>query len=217
LPAGEKQVTLYFPLYALQIDAVELDDGAVCTPHCAPIKWIAFGDSITEGREPDHPGNSYVNRLARMLDAEVYNQAISGEIFRSQKIVKGSYPPCDFVTVAYGTNDFRKQPPELLIPEMAAFLDQLTEAFPNRPIFCLLPLWRKDHEVVTQGRTLTEVRDILRQEAEKHPRIRIIDCWDFIPHDETLFFDRRLHPNDIGFAHYAEALYQQLRQFLPNS
>ena len=214
LPQGEKQVTLYFPLYRLLVDSVELDDGAMWTPCRAPLKWIAFGDSITEGREPDHPGNSYVNRLARMLDAEVYNQGISGEMFRSRKIVPGTYPPCDFVTVAYGTNDFRKQPADLLIPEMSAFLQQVTEEFPKTPIFCLLPLWRKDHEVVTQNRTLTQVREILRQEAEKYPQIHIIDCWDFIPHDESLFYDYRLHPNDAGFAHYAEALYQEIFQFL---
>lgn len=215
LPKGDKLVTLYFPLYRMLLDSVELDDNASWSPYRAPIKWIAFGDSITEGREPDHPGNSYTNRLSRMLNAELFNQGISGEMFRSRKIVPGTYPSCDFVTVAYGTNDFRKQPAELLIPEMTAFLRQITEEFPHTPIFCLLPLWRKDHEVISQGRTLTEVRTILRQEAEKFPQIRIIDCWDFIPHEEDWFYDRRLHPNDAGFACYAEALYRQIVTFLP--
>lgn len=217
LPEGEKRVTLYFPLYTMQIDAVELDDGATLSPCRHSRKWVVFGDSISEGREPDHPCSSYVCRLARMLDAEVYNQAISGEIFRSRKIVPGTYPQCDFVSVAYGTNDFRKQEYDLLIPEVAAFFRQVTETFPNVPIFYLLPLWRKDHDVVTRGRTLEDVRIILRQEAEKYPQIHIIDCWDFIPHEEPYFFDRRLHPNDEGFSFYAEALYPEILRHLPQA
>ena len=215
LPEGEKRVTLYFPLYTMRIDAVELDDGASIRPYIHSRKWVVFGDSITEGREPNHPSNAYVCRLARMLDAEVFNQAISGEIFRSRKIVSGTYPECDFVTVAYGTNDFRKQPAELLIPEASAFFRQVTEAFPDVPIFYLLPLWRKDKDRVTRGRTLEEVRGILRQEAEKYPKITVIDCWDFIPNEEQYFFDRRLHPNDEGSAFYADALYQKLAKRLP--
>lgn len=215
LPEGKKRITLYFPIYAMRIDAVELEDGATLTPQTHRRTWVVFGDSISEGREPDHPCNSYVCRLARMLDAEVYNQSISGEIFRSRKIVPGTYPRCDFVSVAYGTNDFRKQDPERLIPEMVSFLDQVTEEFPDIPIFCLLPLWRKDKDVVTRERTLEEVRDILRREAERYPQIHIIDCWDFIPQEEQYFFDRRLHPNDAGFSCYAEALYPEILRHLP--
>lgn len=215
LPEGNKRITLYFPLYTMQIDAVELDDGATLSPCHYSRKWVVFGDSISEGREPDHPCSSYVCRLARMLDAEVYNQAISGEIFRSRKIVPGTYPQCDFVSVAYGTNDFRKQEYDLLIPEVSSFFRQVTDAFPNVPIFYLLPLWRKDKDRVTRGRTLEEVRVLLRQEAEKYPQIHIIDCWDFIPHDEQYFFDQRLHPNDAGFAFYAEALYPEFKKHLP--
>ena len=215
LPEGEKRVTLYFPLYTMQIDAVELDDGATLTPYRHTFSWVVFGDSISEGREPDHPCSAYVCRLSRMLDAQVYSQAISGEIFRSRKIVPGTYPRCDFVSVAYGTNDFRKQDYDLLIPEVSAFFRQVTDAFPNTPIFYLLPLWRKDKDRVTQGRTLEEVRPLLRQEAEKYPQIHVIDCWDFIPHEEQYFFDQRLHPNDAGFAFYAEALCPEFRKHLP--
>lgn len=215
LPCGEKRVTLYFPLYPMVIDAVELDGGAAFRPYEHRRTWVAFGDSITEGREPNHPSNAYTCRVARLLDAQLYNQAISGEIFRSRKIVPGSYPACDLVTVAYGTNDFRKQPPELLLPEANAFFRQLTEAFPSTPIFYLLPLWRKDKDQVTTGRTLEEVRQLLKAEAETFPGIRVIDCWDFIPPREELFYDQRLHPNDDGFVYYAEALYKALAEHLP--
>ena len=215
LPSGTKQVTLYFPLYPMLVDAVELDDGASLTTVSHSRKWVVFGDSISEGREPDHPSNAYVCRLARMLDAEVYNQSISGEIFRSRKIVPGTYPQCDFVSVAYGTNDFRKQEYDRLIPEVSAFFRQVTDAFPDVPIFYLLPLWRKDKDEVTRGRTFDEVCAILRQEAQKYPQICVIDCLDFIPHREEYFFDQRLHPNDKGFSFYAQALYPAILQHLP--
>ena len=68
---------------------------------------------------------------------------------------------------------------------------------------------------MTRGRTLDEVRTLLRQEAERYPQITVIDCWDFIPHDEQYFFDQRLHPNDAGFSFYAEALYPEFIKHLP--
>ena len=214
IPEGEKRITVHFPAYSMRLDLVELDDGATLEPYSHRCKWIAFGDSITEGREPMHPSNSYVCRLARRLDAEVYNQGISGEIFRSRKLVPGTYPKCDFVTVAYGTNDFRKQSKEMVRPEATAFLSQIVEEFSDVPIFYFLPLWRKDKGQITQGRTLEEVRALLREIAESFPQIIIIDCWDFIPHESVNFYDGYLHPNDTGFAFYAENLYRALMPHL---
>jgi len=214
LPSGEKRVTLYFPAYRMRIDAVELDDGAVCRPHRHKLDWLVFGDSITEGREPTHSDSSYINRVARMLDAQVYNQAISGEMFRVGKIMPGTYPKCDLVTVAYGTNDFRKQLPELLLPTVAVFFRELAAEFPNVPIVYFLPVWRKDKDRVTCGRTLEEVIPLLRKEAERYPQITVVDGWEFIPHDERYFYDARLHPNDEGAAYQAEGVYRALASCL---
>lgn len=98
---------------------------------------------------------------------------------------------------------------------MSSFLKQVTDEFPTVPIFCLLPLWRKDKDMITRGRTLEEVRAILQHEAEQYPQVHVIDCWDFIPHEEEYFFDRRLHPNDAGFACYAESLYSGYHKRAP--
>ena len=214
LPEGEKRVTLYFPAYKMRIDEVSLDDGAVFRPHQHKLNWLVFGDSITEGREPTHSDSPYINRVARRLDAQVYNQAISGEMFRVGKIMPGSYPACDFVTVAYGTNDFRKQEAELLLPTVAVFFRELVAEFPDVPIVYFLPVWRSDKDRITRGRTLEEVIPLLRKEAERWPQITVVDCWDFIPHEEGYFFDARLHPNDEGAACQAEGVYRAVARRL---
>ena len=76
-------------------------------------------------------------------------------------------------------------------------------------------LQHTEQPLLDAGLSAEEVRAILRQEAERYPQIHIIDCWDFIPHEEDYFYDRRLHPNDAGVACYAEALFPELIRHLP--
>ena len=91
---------------------------------------------------------------------------------------------------------------------------ELVAEFPNVPIVYFLPVWRSDKDRITRGRTLEEVIPLLRKEAERWPQITVVDCWDFIPHEEGYFFDARLHPNDEGAACQAEGVYRAIARRL---
>ncbi len=75
-PLGHKKdscrVTLYFPSHGERgiLEWVELDDGAVFTPHSFDRKWLFIGDSITQGWASDHDSLSYALRVARFFNAE---------------------------------------------------------------------------------------------------------------------------------------------------
>ena len=209
LKKGEKRVTVYFDNYrTINGLCVELTDGASVRPYIHKRTIIAFGDSITQGSSPRFPSNSYMHRLCRMLDARVYNFGVNGERFRKENIVPGTYPQCDFVTIALGTNDFghTDSTEAGFMNNMPEFLRKAAAEFPDVPIFVLLPLWRHNEDVPGNIGTLQSVRDRIAAEAKKYSNMTVIDCKSFIPAEPKYFADLVLHPNDEGAAKYADAL-----------
>jgi len=215
LQKGERRVTVYLPWNMLtRIRSVELAEGASFRPYTAKRKWIAFGDSITQGVRTEYASLSYVNRVARMLDAQVLNLGIGGDVMRDAGLLPHTYPDCEFVTSAFGTNDYSKDTEEFFSHHMPAYLHNLAAQFPNIPVFILLPLWRGMEDAAPEKPlgTLQEVRHRIAREAAKYENMTVIDCQHFLPHDAEFYGDTaRLHPNARGFACYADALYRALK------
>ena len=71
-----------------------------------PKTLTLFGDSITQGYDVLYPSSHYLLKCAATLNAQIYNKAIGGDIFRPELAqIKDSYEP-DYIVVAYGTNDW---------------------------------------------------------------------------------------------------------------
>ena len=210
LKKGEKRVTLYLGHYwHTEIASVELDDGAAFAPHVYRGRFLAFGDSITEGYNAVQPSGNYPARLGRMLDYEAVNYGIGGEHCRPGVITPGTYPECDFVLTAYGTNDFPKLPKETFEERLTAYMNNLQAAFPDTRVYVLLPIWRRTADEVHHSGTLRDLSARIREEAEKRG-FRVIDCYDFLYRDLTLYSDG-LHPNDEGDLLYAARLRAALK------
>lgn len=210
LPQGEKRVTLQLPNFCT-VDGITafLADGAAFRPHTHKGRVLCFGDSITQGYSAAYPARAYVAQLGRLLDMEVCNFGISGERFEEKKIVPGTYPPCDFVTVAYGTNDFGHEDAseELFGENMPAFFAKAAKEFAHVPVYVILPLWRADlDKVYNSVGSFESVRKRIADEAGKYPNFRVVDSWEFIPHKPGFFDDGFLHPNNKGMDRLAAAL-----------
>ena len=41
--------------------------------------------------------------------------------------------------------------------------------------------------------------------------MHVIDCYDFVPHDEKAFGDAWVHPSDEGFALYADRVIEAVK------
>lgn len=218
MPEGTKRVRLYMPAIChVELRDVELVDATFVWPVKSRYRWLAFGDSITEAHSSALPSMQYTEQVARSIDAEVFNQATGGEQFRAWKIVPGSYPKVDFITVAYGTNDFRHSPGMTeFLSELRGFFKALNEEFGDTPVLVLLPLWRKlemNGQAYAIG-TMDEVRRTIRTEAEKYPANRVVDCSGFIPPVSDFFADKTLHPNALGHTFYARGLLPEIRKIL---
>lgn len=211
LPKGKKRITLFFPnLYRARIQSVELSDGCYFKRAKTKKRFVFYGDSITHGYDAKSPQNSYVNRIANAMDAEVFNLGIGGAVFHPKMIDDMREYNADAVFVAYGTNDWsHRQNMEEFSAYCEDFFQKLTSIYKNIPIFVILPIWRSNYQDLKPTGTFQEVKDKIIQITKKYENAEIIDLFDEIPKELAMFTDG-LHPNDDGFAYYAQGVLKKI-------
>lgn len=207
----ERRVTVWLPgLSIVRLSDVTLDDGASLRRAPTKRRLLVLGDSITQGYDAVYPSQCYANKMAEMLQAEILNQAIGGEMLRPAILdEKLPFAP-DAITVAFGTNDWNGRTAEDFEKYADAYYTKLASLYPDVRVFVILPIWRADWEKVTKAKPFYESRDILRALAEKHPNFRVIDGCALVPHLPAFFSDLYLHPNDLGFEIYAQELVKRM-------
>ncbi len=209
---GIKKVTVYLPWsVATEIKEIELDDNSYAEGINYEKTLLAYGDSITQGYDTLRPCNHYINRLAKMLDADVYNKGIGGEIFfPALSECKDNLSP-DYITVAYGTNDWFSISEEVFKERCRAFYKNLSNNYPDSKIFAISPVWRKNYKDETLFGNFENVGKYIEDIVKDITNVTYINGFDLIPHNEKLFGDLSLHPNDEGFEYYAKALYDKIK------
>ena len=216
LGEGEKDVLLYLP-WSVRVDFEEITaaDGAKIESVKPEKKMLCFGDSITQGYDAAFTSNSYISGLARCLKVEEYNKAIGGEVFWPRLAqTKEPFKP-DLITVAYGTNDWSKSASlEEFQSNCKGFFENLKKSYPDVPIFAIAPIWRKSYLMEKPCGDFRGVYNFFVEVAKNIPNMTVIDGWEFVPQDSELFADQVLHPNDRGFAYYADGLYRELKKYL---
>ena len=209
---GEYRVTVYFPSHSVGvIKYLELDEGATVRRSEKKKKLLMLGDSITHGYDAIFPSLSYANTLARELDFDMTNQAIGGEMFRLRILPEESSLSPDYITVAYGTNDWSWSGKTLeeCVEKEKAFFTKLKGLYPDAKIFYISPLYRGDNHRIT---TLGDFRGAVKafSDVAREYGAEVIDGVKLIPHSPLMFEDKYLHPNDLGFTQYANALLKEL-------
>lgn len=207
---GCKRITIYLPhTVELYLKSLTLSPGAAIEPAQRYSKnLLCLGDSITQGMDSRKPSGTYPVLLSRLLGMNVLNHGVGGYIFAEESLDASiPYRP-DAITVAYGTNDWGKSATaEEFQSKCSAFLNKLAALYPETPIFVLTPLWRADENRDDYFASFHVLRGIIRQEAEKHSNMTVLDGNQLIPHLPQLYGDEKLHPNDEGFLHIASNVY----------
>ena len=215
LGKGKKRICLYFP-WSAQIDVknISLDDGAFCQGVPSQKRMLCFGDSITQGYDASYPSFAYANRLADLLGVEAVNKGIGADrYFPALLDTCESFTP-EYITVAYGTNDWASNSRETFLRDSKAFLDALCLQYPEAKIFLLAPIWRADWKNVTGVGDFEDVCKVLESNAADKPNCVVINCVDLTPRLPEFYSDRFLHPNDQGFLLYAEGVYRRMLPYL---
>ena len=220
LPDGSHRITAYLPnLMRMDIRNVRLTGASFAKPVASKMKILCLGDSITQGYDAYHSSLSYTNRLSQMLDAEILNQAVGGEVFDA-KILDQILPfEANLITVAYGTNDWAiRESKERFLDEAERFFKTIKENYPKQKIVYISPIWRGDFqkpfgtEATPVGAFDTSVAAL--QALAKENGLFVIDGMALTPHHSDFFADQILHPNDLGFGFYADNLLKELQKLI---
>lgn len=215
LGEGEKTVCVHFPWSICPVfKHIALDDGATLVPVRPTKKLLTYGDSITQGFDALYPHNRPAHKLAQMLEAEEYCKAIGGECFYAPLAQLGDDFTPDYIYVAYGTNDWGKKTYGDFIENCRGFFAGLRQLYPAAPIIVLTPIWRKLWQTDKEFGPFHSVEQGIRETVAAYDNIHVIRGFDLVPKDPAFYSDQSLHPNDAGFAHYAENLLQAV-QALP--
>ncbi|MBQ9986458.1 MAG: SGNH/GDSL hydrolase family protein [Oscillospiraceae bacterium] len=217
LGQGVKNICIHLPWSMVTtIVDMELDDAAIIEPIKQAKKLLAFGDSITQGYDALRPSKRYIANIAEALDAEEINKAIGGERFWPQlAALKDDFSP-DYITVAYGTNDWSRsrisgfENFEGFLENCNSFFDNLRKNYPDAKIFAITPIWREDKDTLEADWKFDDSKDIISRIVKAY-NVEVIDGGELLPHDTDLFGDLRLHPNDDGFKLYFENLYRAIK------
>lgn len=212
-----KDVCVFLPWsFSADIEEISVDDGSIVAPINRTKKIIMYGDSITQGYNTAFTCNSYASRLAIMLDAETRNKGIGAEIFRPGLAkIKDDDFEADIITVAYGTNDWAGNISKELFDERSDdFYSALSENYPNAKIFAISPIWRADFKDAHEMGEFLEIKNQIKNIANKYENVIYLDGFDFVPHRKELYQDEFLHPNDEGFEYYAQALVNEINKYL---
>ena len=216
LGEGIKTVRVVFPWSAAPtLSEVSLDGASFVEPVKKSKKMIMYGDSITQGYDAESPSRTYATALSYALDAEAYNKGIGGEIFCPElSAISNDFLP-DYITVAYGTNDWRNSgSKENFIANAKGFYSNLSKNYPEAKIFAISPIWRADTETCIGFGKFSEVEETVKEIANSLENVTFIRGFDFVPHSTDYFADLRLHPRNTGFDFYADNLLREIKKYI---
>ena len=213
---GEKEIRVVLPWSVrCYFKEINLEGATYITPVKKEKTMLFYGDSITHGYDSAHPLNTYAKRVADGLGVEGFVKAVGGECFLPDLArVNGGHNP-DYVVIAYGTNDWSRNNKEQFDKDSKEFINTISANYPYAKIFVLTPIWRKDSvketdsfgDIFYVGKHLADICDGLKN-------VHLIDGWNLVSHNENLYGDLRLHPNDNGFKEYAKNLLAEIKEYI---
>lgn len=212
---GIKVVHVYLP-WAMQavLQEISIDDNAFVEPLKEEKTLLAFGDSITQGYDAFRSSNRYVAKLAAFLGADEVNKGIGGLWFFPPLAEKKDDLNPDYITVAYGSNDWSKKGRDILKVNSKRFFEALSKHYPKAKIFAITPIWRADRDEEREFGSFDDVEKDIREAVEGINNVVVIRGYEFVPQDTSYYADQRLHPNDEGFEYYFKNLSAEIKKHI---
>lgn len=214
---------LWLPLISTcEVAGISVVRRSDVTPLVPPEpRWLALGDSLTQGFVVQCPTQNWVHRLMRRWDLPAWNLGVGGV-----KIEPGVFAWAlaarrwELVTIALGSNHSWSDADADTAADRAAELAELALAGGHGRVVWLLPPYKPCEEgkgppdfagVPLDARTgerVVRVREAIRQRLSQfQPRLEIVG--DLLPRDPRYYLDG-LHPFAVGFARMAEKLEETL-------
>ena len=217
LDGKEHRITLYLPSHDApgELEAVELEDGAIITPHKFDCKILFIGDSITQGWESTWDSLSYAYHVSRFFNAESVIQGIGGAYYYDTTFDEAINFNPDIVIIAYGTNDWGHghKTVEAGRVHCSKYLDMLVARYGDKKLFGISTIWRADDDQITSMGSFESCVSYVKEEIVNHG-MTLIDGQTLTPHLPDFYSDKFLHPDTKGFGIYALNLIAELQKHL---
>jgi lysophospholipase L1-like esterase len=177
-------------------------------------RWVAYGDSITQGWSVSAPGLAWPSVVARTLGLDLVNLGFAGS-------ARGELPAAvavaesqaAVVTLAWGTNAWSSIPtdPAHIAETMRLFLTAVRQGLPDVPVIVVSPIVRPDAETTPNrfGAGLAQLRTAIEAEvlrfASQHgdARLVLLPGLDLVSADQLV---DGVHPGDAGHAAFAKGV-----------
>jgi lysophospholipase L1-like esterase len=214
-----RTVALWLPLISTcTVVGVELAEGSQVEPATLPEpRWLAIGDSLTQGFSVQCPTQDWVHRLSQRWGMPAWNLGVGGiriepEVFEWAL----SSRRWDLVTIGLGSNHSWSEDDVAVAADRAAELAELALYGGHQRVVWLLPPYKpcedgkgpQDFSGVPlnreTGNRVRRVREALQARLSQYtPALELVG--DLLPRDPRYYPDG-LHPFAAGFARMAEAL-----------
>lgn len=210
----DEPVVVHLPEgYSPDLHGIEALGGRI-EPAPYRLRWVAYGDSITQGWTSSDPGLAWTAIAGRVAGLDLINLgfagAARGELPAAEFV---SAVPADVISLAWGTNCWSQIPMDrdYIAELMRVFLTVVRSGHPETPIVVLSPILRPQAESTRNaiGATLAELRDGIEDAvgrfatSREDERIRLISGLELVP--EALLVDG-IHPGDEGHAVLGQAV-----------
>lgn len=195
--AGESKITVYLPFPAhVDIGNIKLDEyKPVCKKGLK--KYLALGDSISQGMGAELASMSYPTAFARDMNYNYRNNGVGGYYFNAGSIDEDCTFNPDVITVKYGTNDAGKEYTDEQFDEViSSFYKKLNATYPNADVYVITPVWRAKDMTEDRIYKLALINSIIKKECEKYG-FALIDGLKTAPNIDEAFPDG-IHPNMLG-------------------
>ena len=213
----DKPAIIYLP-EGMQpvIQSLTAVKGAI-TPAPALPRWIAYGDSTTQGWIASGPARGWAAIAARKAGLDLVNLGYAaagrGEIVSAEQIAA---LPADVITIAYGASCWTRVPHSVgMVDEgVRGFLDVVRQGHPTAPIVVVSPVLRPDAEDEPNrlGATLGDIRHVI--ETVTRERIVAGDPTLALVAGEGIISSEHLgdgiHPDDEGHKRIAATVAKAL-------
>jgi lysophospholipase L1-like esterase len=175
-------------------------------------RWIAYGDSATQGWVASGPAQGWTAIAARKAGLDLVNLGYAaagrGELVSAEHIAG---LPADVITIAYGASCWSRIPHSagMVAEGFHGFLDVVRQSHPTAPIVVISPIVRPDAEMAPNrlGATLGDIRHAIESVA----RDRIVagdETMSLVTGGDVLNADHLadgIHPGDEGHKRLAAA------------
>jgi len=206
------------------VKALYLSEGVeLSAPSARPLRWLAHGDSITQGARALSPGMTYVHLVADALGWDALNLGFGGSAWGDAPVAEyiASRQDWDVLSIAIGPNTYggSKEPAADFARRYERFLEIIRERHPEKPILCITPIWRREDGPPAvpnlRGDTPQAYREaitqVVRARAQQDPHLALLDGLQLIGDERGLTVDL-VHPDPHGMYRMAEGIAQALQK-----